>query len=119
MKKRDGVSYRVSVSKVGGIFVHKSEEGRFDQKSTTRIREATMKESLSAAQEEEAQQLAQAIAHAAHDDLLHIARTLVATDNASLFGATEFKIRDLILGVAAKAYQQHLEQKKTATREPA
>jgi hypothetical protein len=72
-----------------------------------------MKESLSAAQEAEAQQLAQAIAEAAHDELLHIARTLVATEPASLFGATEFKIRDLILQVAAKAYQQHLEPKKT------
>jgi len=75
-----------------------------------------MKESLSAAQEAEAQQLAQAIAEAAHDELLHIARTLVATDPTSLFGATEFTIRDLILQVAAKAYQQHLEHKKMATR---
>ena len=78
-----------------------------------------MKESLSAAQEAEAQQLAQAIAEAAHDELLQIARTLVATEPASLFGATEFKIRDLILQVAAKAYQQHLEQKKTATQDRA
>ena len=75
-----------------------------------------MKESLSAAQEAEAQQLAQAIAEAAHDELLQIARTLVATEPASLFGATEFQIRDLILQVAAKANQQHLEQKKTATK---
>ena len=75
-----------------------------------------MKESLSAAQEAEAQQLAQAIAEAAHDELLRIARTLVASDPTALFGATEFTIRDLILQVAAKAYQQHLGQKKTATR---
>lgn len=75
-----------------------------------------MKESLSAAQEAEAQQLVQAIAEAAHDELLQSARTLVATEPASLFGATEFTIRDLILQVAAKAYQQHLEPKKTATQ---
>ena len=79
-----------------------------------------MKESLSAAQEAEAQQqLVQAIAEAAHDELLQSARTLVATEPASLFGATEFTIRDLILQVAAKAYQQHLEPKKTATRDRA
>ena len=36
----------------------------------------------------------------------------------TLFGATEFRVRDLILGVAAKAYQQHLAQKKTATTPP-
>jgi hypothetical protein len=73
---------------------------------------------LSPAQEAEAQQLAQAIATAAHEELLQIARTLVATDRATLFGATEFRVRDLILGVAAKAYQQHLAQKKTATPPP-
>jgi hypothetical protein len=109
----------VGVSKVGGIFVHKTAEARFGKKSTISLRENTMKESLSAAQEAEAQQLAQAIAQAAHDDLLAIARALVAADNASLFGATEFKVRDLALRVAAKAYQQHLGPKKTATKGPA
>jgi predicted transcriptional regulator len=109
----------VGVSKVGGIFVHKSDEGRFDQKSTTLIRETTMKESLSSAQEAQAQKLAQAIAEASYDDILHIARTLVATDDASLFGDTEFTVRALSHGIAAKAYRQHLEQKKTATKGPA
>ena len=66
--------------------------------------------------EAEAQQLARAIAAAAHDDLLQIARTLVAADAATLFGQTEFDVRDLALAVAAKAYPQHLAQKKTATR---
>ena len=70
-------------------------------------------------QEAEAQQLAQAIAQAAQDELLQIARTLVAADNTALFGDTEFRVRDLILRVAAKAYQQHLAKKKTAMRPPA
>jgi hypothetical protein len=73
---------------------------------------------LSPDQEAEAQRLAQAIAAAAQDELLQIARTLVASDRTTLFGATEFRVRDLILGVAAKAYQQHLAQKKTATTLP-
>ena len=73
---------------------------------------------LSPDQEAEAQQLAQAIAAAAHEELLQIARALVASDRATLFGATEFRVRDLVLGVAAKAYQQHLAQKKTATTPP-
>jgi hypothetical protein len=77
-----------------------------------------MKESLSAAQEAEAQLLAQRIAQAAQDELLQVARTLVGSDTTSLFGATEFKVRDIILRVAAKAYQEHLAQKKTATRAP-
>jgi hypothetical protein len=56
-----------------------------------------MKEALSAAQEALAQQLAQALAQATQTDLLQIPRTLVATDTASLFGDTEFAIRDLVL----------------------
>jgi hypothetical protein len=78
-----------------------------------------MKESLPPAQEAQAQELAAALAQAAQEDLLHIARDLVRCDNASLFGATEFRIRDAILRVAAKAYEQRLAQKKTATRGPA
>lgn len=78
-----------------------------------------MQEALSSAQEAESRELAQAIATAAESDLLEIARTLVGSTPATLFGANEFRIRDLILRVAAKAYEQHLGQKKTATRGPA
>jgi len=110
---------RVGVSKLGGIFVHKSPEERFAGKSTPYIREATMKESLSAAQEAEAQKLAQAIAQASYDDILDIARTLVATDDASLFGDTELAVRAITHRIGARAYRQHLGQKKTATKGPA
>lgn len=78
-----------------------------------------MKESLPPTQEAQAQELAQAIAQAAADEFLQLARTLVASDRSSLFGDTEFKIRDILLRVGAKTYQQLLEQKKTATRDPA
>ena len=78
-----------------------------------------MQEALSSAQEVEARELAQAIAEAAEADLLEIARTLVGSTPATLFGANEFRIRDIILRVAAKAYEQHLARKKTATRGPA
>jgi hypothetical protein len=64
---------------------------------------------LSPDQEVEAQQLAQTIA-AAQDELLQIARPLVAADRTTLFGATEFRVRDLVLGVAAKAYEQQRAQ---------
>jgi hypothetical protein len=77
-----------------------------------------MSEALSAAQEAEAQLLAERIAQAAQAELRQIARTLVASSPGRLFGATEFKVRDLILRVAAKAYEEHLAQKKTATRAP-
>jgi len=78
-----------------------------------------MKESLPPAQEAQAQELAAALAEAAQEDLLAIARDLVACDDDALFGETEFRVRDAILRVAAKAYQQRLAQKKTATRGPA
>jgi hypothetical protein len=78
-----------------------------------------MQEALSSVQEAEARELAQAIATAAAADLLDIARILVGSSPATLFGANEFKIRDLVLRVAATAYEQHLAQKKTATRSPA
>lgn len=77
-----------------------------------------MKEALPADQEAQAQQLAQNIAQAAQDELVQIARTLVAADDSTLFGDNEFKVRDLVLQVAAKAYQQRLAQKKTATKAP-
>ena len=53
-----------------------------------------MQESLNAAQEAQAQQLAQTIAQATSDDFLQIARTLVAS-GPSPFGNTEFTVRDL------------------------
>jgi hypothetical protein len=78
-----------------------------------------MQQPLPDAQEAQAQELAAAIAQAAQEDLLAIARDLVAADDASLFGDTELRVRDAVLRVAAKAYQQRLAQKKTATRAPA
>ena len=78
-----------------------------------------MQESLPPPQEAQAQELAAAIAQAAQEDLLRIARDLVRCDNASLFGDTEFRVREAILRVAAKAYEQRLAQKKMATRGPA
>jgi len=78
-----------------------------------------MAETLTDAQEAEAQLLAQRIMQAAHKEVLDVARTLVASKTATLFGATEFKLRDQVLQIAAKAYQQHLAEKKTATKAPA
>ena len=72
-----------------------------------------MQEALPAPQEAEACELARAIAAATEAELLEIARTLVGSTPATLFGANEFKIRDIVLRVAAKAYEQHLAQKKT------
>jgi hypothetical protein len=68
----------------------------------------------------QARELAAAIAESSEQELLQIALTLLeAEDPASLFGDTEFKVRDLALKIAAKAYEQRLAaQKKTATKPP-
>jgi hypothetical protein len=76
-----------------------------------------MKKPLTEVQETEAKQLAEALREAASEEFLQLARTLVAS--ASPFGATEFTLRDILLRVGAKVYQQHLALKKTATKAPA
>ena len=74
---------------------------------------------LSPEQEANAKVLAQAIREAAADEIDELARTLVSTDDTHLFGDNEFKVRELAHQIAAKAFEQHLAQKKTATRVPA
>jgi hypothetical protein len=103
----------VGVSKVGGIFVHKHEEVCLGEKSTFALREDDMSEPLPAVQDVAAQQFADELTQAVQGELLEMARLLEGVDPASLFGATEFEIRDLALKIAAKAYQQRLAQKKT------
>jgi hypothetical protein len=61
-------------------------------------------------------ELAAAIAESSQEELLEIARTLIDSEPATLFGDTEFKIRELAHKIASKAYQQRLAQKKTATK---
>jgi hypothetical protein len=78
-----------------------------------------VKDPLSPEQEAMARELAQVIAEAAQEDILEVARALAASTTATLFGQTEFVVRDIVLRIAAKAYQQHLAQKKTATSPPA
>jgi hypothetical protein len=70
---------------------------------------------LTAEQEVQARQLAEQLKQQAEDPFLAIARLLVATDESTLFGATEFAIRKHALELISKAYSLHLAQKKTAT----
>jgi parvulin-like peptidyl-prolyl isomerase len=71
--------------------------------------------SLSAEQEAEAQALAQRIHELAEQEFLDIARLLVSKPDGEIFGETEFQIRDIVLKAGAKALQEQLRQKKTAT----
>jgi len=62
--------------------------------------------------------LAQAIREATAAEIEGLARTVATTDDQHLFGANEFKLRDLAHKIAAKALEQHLARKKTATKAP-
>jgi hypothetical protein len=74
---------------------------------------------LTPEQEAFAQELADALRRGTADLIDQIARTLAATTDQTLFGDTEFAVRDLALRLAARAYALHLRQKKTATTAPA
>ena len=66
----------------------------------------------------EIQDLARSIREAIDAEIRELAEGLATTDDAHLFGANEFQIRALAHKIAAKAIEQHLARKKTATRVP-
>jgi parvulin-like peptidyl-prolyl isomerase len=73
---------------------------------------------LSSEQEAEAQALALRLRELAADELLQMARLLVSKPDREIFGDTEFQLRDIVLRVGAKALEERLRQKKTATMAP-
>ena len=67
----------------------------------------------------EFEDLERAIREAVDAEVGELAANLATTDDAHLFGKNEFKIRALAHKIAAKAIEQHLARKKTATTGPA
>ena len=70
-----------------------------------------MSEPLRPELEQKAQELATRITARSADTILEMARRLVATTDDTLFGDTEFALRDSALGLVAEAYAEHLPQK--------
>jgi hypothetical protein len=70
-----------------------------------------MSEPLSAELEARAQDLAKRIKARSDGAILEMARRLVSTTDATLFGDTEFALRDQAQGIVADAYAEHLPQK--------
>ena len=66
-------------------------------------------------QEREAELLEAKIRVAVDQEISNLARLLVSKGESDLFGQSEFQIRDLVLRVGAKAFEEHLRGKKTAT----
>ena len=67
----------------------------------------------------EIEELSRAIREAVDAEIDELATHLATTDDAQLFGDNEFKVRALAHKIAAKAVEQHLARKKTATKAPA
>lgn len=60
---------------------------------------------LTADQQADAERLRRQLTDALAGDLDELAATLAATTDATLFGATEFAVRDLVLRLGAKAVE--------------
>ena len=75
--------------------------------------------SLPPEKQAEIEDLSRAIREAVDAEIGELAANLAASDDAHLFGKNEFKIRGLAHKIAAKAIEQHLARKKTATTGPA
>lgn len=71
-----------------------------------------MSEPLCPELEQKAQELATRITSRSADTILEMARRLVATTDETLFGDTELKLRDRVLGIVADAYAEYLPKKK-------
>lgn len=71
---------------------------------------------LSPEKHAEIEDLSRAIREAVDAEIDELAANLTTTDDAHLFGDNEFKIRALAHKIAAKAVEQHLARKKTATK---
>src|SRR3954462_10477330 len=71
---------------------------------------------LTPEQQAEADRIHAALLAAAADDLRELADTLARTTDATIFGANEYAVRDIVLRVGAKALEVALEgRKKGAT----
>jgi hypothetical protein len=73
---------------------------------------------LSTEQEVEAKALEAKIQVAVQREIADLARLMVSKSDRELFGLTEFQVRDIVLRIGAKVYQEHLREKKTATKVP-
>lgn len=77
-----------------------------------------MSEPLSPELEEKARELAARIASRSQESILEMARRLVACGDETLFGDTEFALRDQALGLVADAYAERLEKKVATSAQP-
>jgi hypothetical protein len=79
----------------------------------------TTRPDLTPEQRAEADRIHAAMLQAAESDLRELAELLATKDDSNTFGPTEFTVRDIVLGVGAKAIETALSgRKKGATTDP-
>ena len=67
---------------------------------------------LTAEQESEAERILDVVKGAAEVELRQIARLLASKSNRELFGATEFRVREVVHGIGARALEAALEERR-------
>jgi len=72
----------------------------------------TNRPALTTEQQAEAERIRQPLPEASDDDLRELAELLATKDDATIFGATEFAVRDIVHRIGAKAIQTALEGRK-------
>jgi hypothetical protein len=72
----------------------------------------TTRPALTPEQQAEAERIHTALVAATADDLRLLAEQLATTTDRTIFGANEFTVRDIVLGIGAKAIETALEERK-------
>lgn len=72
----------------------------------------TRRPALTSEQQAEADRIRQALLEASAEDLRELAELLATKDDATIFGATEFAVRDIVHKIGAKAIQTALQGRK-------
>lgn len=73
---------------------------------------------LNPEQEKQVESLKAKLRTSIESELDAIARLLVSREDKDIFGKTEFEVRDLVHKIGAKAFEERLREKKTATKAP-
>lgn len=80
----------------------------------------TSRPTLTPEQQAEAERIRQALLDASDDDLRELAELLATKTDSTIFGATEFAVRDIVHRIGATAIQTALQgRKKGGTMAPA
>lgn len=75
---------------------------------------------LTAEQEEDAERIEDVLRAGARADMRQIARLLASKKDPELFGKTEHDVRDILMGLGARAFDSALEErKKRGIKDPA